>query len=107
MALGNKTPGNLKKAQEEQNVLYNGNVIYTKHHPPTVRDYVETIELVEESITKMKQKNLKPIDNNKLKKLSGVTFVPQKEPLVFSIKRPFSKLVSKQVVASKSLSNME
>jgi chromosome segregation ATPase len=37
MALGNKTPCNLKKAQQEQNVLYNGNMIYT------IRDSVETI----------------------------------------------------------------
>jgi hypothetical protein len=49
MALGNKTPCNLKKAQQEQNVLYNGNVIYTKHDPPVVRDSVETIELVKET----------------------------------------------------------
>ena len=71
MALGNKTPCNLKKALQEQNVLYNGNVIYTKHDPPIVRDSVETIELVEESINKMKQKNpdLKLIDYNKLKNL--------------------------------------
>lgn len=86
IALGNKTPCNLKKAQQEHNVLYNGNVIYTKHDPPVVRDSVETMELVEESITKRKQKDLKPIDYNKLNKLSGITFVPQREPSVFSIK---------------------
>jgi hypothetical protein len=56
MHLGNKTPCNLKKAQEEQNALYNGNVIYAKHDPSVVRNSVQTIELVEE-ITKMKQKN--------------------------------------------------
>jgi hypothetical protein len=87
--------------------LYNGNVFYTKHDPPVVRDSVETMEHVEESITKMKQKDLKPIDYNKLNKLSGITFVPQKEPSVFSIKRPFSKMFSKKVVTSKSISNME
>lgn len=107
MALGNNNPCNLKKAQQEDNVLYNGNVIYTKHDPLLVRDSVQMMELVEESITKMKQKDLKPIDYNKLNKLSGITFFPQKEPSVFSIKRPFSKIVSKKVVASKSLSNME
>jgi hypothetical protein len=107
MALGNKTPCILKKAQHEQNVLYNGNVFYTKHDPPVVRDSVETMERVEESISKMKQKDLKPIDYNKLNKLSGITFVPQKEPSVFSIKRPLSKMFSKKVVASKSISNME
>jgi hypothetical protein len=82
-------------------------VIYTKHDPPVFRDSVETIERVEESINKMKQKDLKPIDYNKLNKLSGITFVPQKEPSVFSIKRPFSKMFSKKVVASQSISNME
>lgn len=107
MTLGNTTPCNLKKAQQEHNVLYNGNVMYTKHDPPVIRNYVETMELVEESITKMKQRDLKPIDNNKLNKLSGINFVPQKEPSVFSIKRPFSKMFSKKVVASKSISNME
>jgi hypothetical protein len=107
MALVNTTPCNLKKAQQEQNVLSNGNLIYTKHDPPVVRDSVETMELVEESITKMKQKDLKPIDYNKLNKLLGITFIPQKEPSVFSIKRPFSKMFSKKVVASKSISNME
>lgn len=107
VALGNNTPCNLKKAQQEQNVLYNGNVIYTKHDPPVVRDSVQTIEHVEKSIIKMKQKDLKPIDYNKLNKLSGITFVPQKEPSVFSIKRPFSKMFSKKVIVSKSLSKME
>jgi hypothetical protein len=83
--------------------------LLAKHDPPIVRDSVETIELAEESINKMKQKNpdLKPIDYNKLNKLSGITFVPQKEPSVFSIKRPFSTMFSKKVVASKSISNME
>jgi hypothetical protein len=94
MALGNTTPCNLKKAQEEHNVLYNVNLIYTKHDPSVIRDSMETIELVEGSITKMKQKDLKPIDYNKLNKLSGFTFVPQKEPSTFSIKRPFSKMFS-------------
>ena len=55
MALGNKTPCNLKKAQKEQNVLYNGNVLYDKHDPPYVRDYDDTIDLAEESQNKMKQ----------------------------------------------------
>lgn len=106
MALGNKTPCNIKKAQNDQNVLYNGNVIYTKHDPPLVRDYVETIELVEKSITKMKQKNpdLKPIDYTKLNKLYGITFVPLKQTSKFSKNRGISKLVSKPLVASKSLS---
>jgi hypothetical protein len=36
MALGKTTPCNLKKPQQKQNVLYNGNVIYTKHDPPVV-----------------------------------------------------------------------
>jgi glycerophosphoryl diester phosphodiesterase len=107
VALGKNTPCNLKKAQEEQNVLYNDSLIYTKHDPPVVRNSVETMELAEESITKMKQKDLKPIDYNKLNKLSGITFVPQKKPFVFSISRPFSKMFSKKVIASKSLSNME
>jgi polyhydroxyalkanoate synthesis regulator phasin len=109
MALGNKPPCNLKKAQQEQNCLFNGNVLFTKHDPPIVRDSVETIELVEESINKMKQKNpdLKPIDYNKLNKLSGITFVPQTEPSVFSIKRPFAKYFSKKKVVSKSLSKIE
>jgi predicted RNase H-like nuclease (RuvC/YqgF family) len=56
MALGN-TPCNLKKAQAEQNSLYNGNVIYEKHDPPYVRDYDETLQLAEESQHKMTQKN--------------------------------------------------
>jgi polyhydroxyalkanoate synthesis regulator phasin len=107
MALSNNTPCNLKKAQEEQNVLYNGNVIYTKHDPPVIRDSVQTMELVEESINKMKQKDLKPIDYNKLNKLSGITFVPQTEPSAFSIKRPFAKFFSKKIIVSKSLSKME
>lgn len=55
----------------------------------------------------MKQKDLKPIDYNKLNKLSGITFVPQSEPSVFSIKRPFAKFLSKKKVVSKSLSKLE
>lgn len=109
MALGNKTPCNLKKAQQEQNCLFNGNVLFTKHDPPIVRDSVETIELVEESINKMKQKNpdLKPIDYNKLNKLSGITFVPQKQ--AYELSKPVSKIpeISTPVVVSKSLSKME
>jgi hypothetical protein len=50
---------------------------------------------------------LKPIDYNKLDKLSGITFVPQTEPSVFFIKRPFAKFFSKKIVVSKSLSKME
>ncbi|PWA89320.1 hypothetical protein CTI12_AA112170 [Artemisia annua] len=94
MALGNKTPCNLKKAQEEHNVLYNGNVIHTKHDPPIVRDYVETIELAEDSQIKMKQKSpdQKSIDYNKINKLSGITFVPQKQTSAFSK----SSVISKQ-----------
>lgn len=109
MALGKKTPCNLKKAQQEQNCLFNGNVLFTKHDPPIVRDSVETIELVEESINKMKQKNpdLKSIDYNKLNKLSGITFVPQKQ--AYELSKPVSKSpeVSTPVVVSKSLSKME
>ena len=72
MALGNKTPCNLKKAQKEQNVIYNGNLIYEKHDSPYVRDYDDTIELAEESHNKMKQKNpdLKPIDYDKWNKIN-------------------------------------
>ena len=80
MAIGCEYPYTLKKAQKEHTVLYTGSVIYAKHDPPAVRDSEETIELVEESINKMKQNNpdLKPIDYKKLNKLSGITFVPKK-----------------------------
>lgn len=50
---------------------------------------------------------MKPIDYNKLNKLSGITFVPQTEPSVFSIKRPFAKFFSNKTVVSKSLSKIE
>ena len=86
MTLGIKNPCNLKKAQQAQNVLYNGNVLFSKNDPPCVHNYVETIEIVEESRNKMKQKNpdLKPIDYNKLNKQYGLSFVPQKPTTMIS-----------------------
>ena len=109
MSLGNEIPCNLKKAQQEQNVLYNGNVLFSQHDPICVRDSVATIEIVEQIRNKMKQKNpdLKPIDYNKLNKQYGLSFVPQKPTTVISKNRGISKIVSKLVVASKSHSNME
>lgn len=106
MAIGCENPYTLKKAQ---NSLYNGNVIYAKHDPPVVRDSEETIELAEESITKMKQKNpyLKPIDYNKWNKLNGITFVPKKQTPNVSQKLVVMKMFSKPQVVSKTLSNIE
>ena len=67
------------------------------------------MELIDESINKMKQKNpdLKSIDYAKLNKLSGITFVPPNTVPDFPKIKKFSKLVSKSVVASKSLSKIE
>nr|GEX79819.1 hypothetical protein [Tanacetum cinerariifolium] len=49
MALGYLNPSYLKKAQLNQQSLYNGNLLLEEHDPPTVYDSEETLELAQES----------------------------------------------------------
>nr|GFA91596.1 Gag-Pol polyprotein [Tanacetum cinerariifolium] len=49
MALGYPNPSYLKKAQQKQQSLYNGNLLLEEHDPPAVYDSKETLELAQES----------------------------------------------------------
>nr|GFB55601.1 hypothetical protein [Tanacetum cinerariifolium] len=79
MDLGYQNPFYLKQAQKKQQSLYDGKVLLEKHNPPVVHDSEETLQLAQESLDKMKQKNkeIKPANYTKINHLSGV-FVPQK-----------------------------
>ncbi|GKE74873.1 hypothetical protein Tco_1536914 [Tanacetum coccineum] len=89
MALGYQNPFYLKEAQQKQQSLYNGKVLFEKHDSPAVYDSEETLQLARESRLKMKQMNkeIKPENYAKINQLSGV-FVSQKaksrEELYFS-----------------------
>ncbi|GJY70179.1 retrovirus-related pol polyprotein from transposon TNT 1-94 [Tanacetum coccineum] len=89
MALGYQNPFYLKQAQQKQQSLYNGKVLFENHDPPVVYDSEETLQLGQESRRKMKQlnKEIKPANYTKINHLSGV-FVSQtaksREELYFS-----------------------
>nr|GEY15001.1 putative reverse transcriptase domain-containing protein [Tanacetum cinerariifolium] len=89
MALGYQNPFYLKQAQQKQQSLYDGIVLFEKHDPPVVHDSEKTLQLAQESRQKMKQlnKEIKPANYTKINHLSRV-FVPQKalsrEELYFS-----------------------
>nr|GEU91781.1 hypothetical protein [Tanacetum cinerariifolium] len=88
-ALGYQNPFYLKQAQQKQQSLYDGKVLFEKHDPPVVHDSEETLQLAQESRLKMKQlnKEIKPANYTKINYLSGV-FVSQmaksREELYFS-----------------------
>nr|GEX01691.1 hypothetical protein [Tanacetum cinerariifolium] len=48
MALGYQNPFYLKQAQQKQQSLYDGKVLFEKHDPPTVHDLEETLQLAQE-----------------------------------------------------------
>nr|GEV45092.1 hypothetical protein [Tanacetum cinerariifolium] len=78
MALGYQNLFCLKQAQQKQQSLYNGKVLFEKHDPPVVHDSEETLQLAQESGQKMEQlnKEIKPANYTKINHLSGV-FVSQ------------------------------
>nr|GEU87862.1 hypothetical protein [Tanacetum cinerariifolium] len=49
MALGYQNPFYLKQAQQKQQSLYNGKVLFEKHDPPIVHDSEETLQLAQET----------------------------------------------------------
>nr|GEV18764.1 integrase, catalytic region, zinc finger, CCHC-type, peptidase aspartic, catalytic [Tanacetum cinerariifolium] len=49
MALGYQNPFYLKQAQQKQQSLYDGKVIFEKHDPPVVHDSKETLQLAQEN----------------------------------------------------------
>nr|GEY61749.1 hypothetical protein [Tanacetum cinerariifolium] len=49
IALGYPNPSYLKKAQQKQQSLYNGNLMLEEHIPPDVYDSEETLELAQET----------------------------------------------------------
>nr|GEU47282.1 hypothetical protein [Tanacetum cinerariifolium] len=51
IALGYLNPSYLKKAQQKQQSLYNGNPLLEEHDPPVVYDSEETLELAQEKDT--------------------------------------------------------
>ncbi|GJX33740.1 retrovirus-related pol polyprotein from transposon TNT 1-94 [Tanacetum coccineum] len=89
MALGYQNHFYLKQAQQKQQSLYNGKMLFEKHDPPAVHDSEETLQLAQESRLKMKQlnKEIKSANYTKINHLSGV-FVSQtaksREELYFS-----------------------
>nr|GFB28717.1 Gag-Pol polyprotein [Tanacetum cinerariifolium] len=48
MALGYQNPFYLKQAQQKQQSLYDGKVLFEKHDPPVVHDSEETLQLAQE-----------------------------------------------------------
>nr|GEZ31516.1 hypothetical protein [Tanacetum cinerariifolium] len=102
MALGYPNPSYLKKAQQKQQSLYNGNLLLKEHDPPVVYDSEETLELAQESREKMRllKKEIKPANYAKINHLSGV-FVPQTTK---SKEELFLSNVSNVVTASKTIS---
>nr|GEZ49886.1 hypothetical protein [Tanacetum cinerariifolium] len=50
MALGYPNPSYLKKAQQKQQCLYNGNLLLEEHDPPAVYDSEETLKLAQERV---------------------------------------------------------
>nr|GEX68451.1 hypothetical protein [Tanacetum cinerariifolium] len=74
MALGYQNPFYLMQAQQKQQSLYDGKVLFEKHDPPVVHDSEETLQLAQESRQKMKQlkKEIKPANYTKINHLSGV-----------------------------------
>nr|GEZ76191.1 hypothetical protein [Tanacetum cinerariifolium] len=102
MALGYPNPSYLKKAQQKQKSLYNGNLLLKEHDPPTVYDSEETLELAQESREKMRllKKEIKPANYAKINHLSGV-FVPQ---MTKSKEELFLSNVSNMVTVSKTIS---
>nr|GFA17906.1 integrase, catalytic region, zinc finger, CCHC-type, peptidase aspartic, catalytic [Tanacetum cinerariifolium] len=49
MALGYQNPFYLKQAQQKQQSLYDGKVLFEKHDPPVVHDSKETLQLAQET----------------------------------------------------------
>nr|GEU57963.1 retrovirus-related Pol polyprotein from transposon TNT 1-94 [Tanacetum cinerariifolium] len=49
MALGYQNPFYLKQAQQKQQSLYNGKVLFEKHDPPVVHDSEKTLQLAQET----------------------------------------------------------
>nr|GFB00515.1 hypothetical protein [Tanacetum cinerariifolium] len=101
MALGYPNPSYLKKAQQKQQSLYNGNLLLKEHDPPTVYDSEETLELAHESREKIRllKKEIKPANYAKINHLSGV-FVPQTTK---SKEELFLSNVFNMVTASKTI----
>nr|GEU75678.1 hypothetical protein [Tanacetum cinerariifolium] len=82
--------------------LYNGNLLFEEHDPPTVYDSKETLELAQESREKMRflKKEIKPANYAKINHLSGV-FVPQTTK---SKEELFLSNILNMVTASKTIS---
>nr|GEX06186.1 hypothetical protein [Tanacetum cinerariifolium] len=82
IALGYQNHFYLKQAQQKQQSLYDGKVLFEKHDPPVVHDSEETLQLAQESRQKMKQltKEIKPANYTKINHLSGI-FVSQMDKL--------------------------
>nr|GFC68560.1 hypothetical protein [Tanacetum cinerariifolium] len=74
MAFGYQNLFYLKQAQQKQQSLYDGKVLFEKHDPPDVHYSEETLQLAQESRKKMKQlnKEIKPANYTKINHLSGV-----------------------------------
>nr|GEV02895.1 hypothetical protein [Tanacetum cinerariifolium] len=102
MALGYPNPSYLKKAQQKQQSLYNGNLLLKEHEPPDVYDSEETLELAQEIREKMRllKKEIKPANYAKINHMSGV-FVPQTTK---SKEELFLSKVSNMVTISKTIS---
>ncbi|GJT51905.1 hypothetical protein Tco_0978062 [Tanacetum coccineum] len=77
-----------KQAQQKQQSLYNGKVLFEKHDPPAVHDSEETLQLAQESRLKMKQlnKEIKPANYTKINHLSGVFVSQTPSPKGFEVK---------------------
>nr|GEU66194.1 hypothetical protein [Tanacetum cinerariifolium] len=53
MALGYQNPFYLKQAQQKQQSLYDGKVLFEKHDPPVVHDSEEKLQLAQEKIERL------------------------------------------------------
>nr|GEU66353.1 hypothetical protein [Tanacetum cinerariifolium] len=102
MDLGYQNPFYLKQAQQKQQSLYNGKVLFEKHDPLDVYDSEEILQLAQESRLIMKQldKEIKLANYTEINHLSGV-FVSQ---TVKSREESYFLNTSKTANVSKSFS---
>ncbi|GJU68934.1 retrovirus-related pol polyprotein from transposon TNT 1-94 [Tanacetum coccineum] len=98
MALGYQNPFYLKKAQQKQQSLYNGEVLFEKHDPPDVHDSEETLQL---ALLKRSQEEVYVVNTSKTATVSKSISKPNEEFLddtTLSVARKFLNEVKSTIV---------
>nr|GEY13829.1 retrovirus-related Pol polyprotein from transposon TNT 1-94 [Tanacetum cinerariifolium] len=65
MVLGYQNPFYLKQAQQKEQNLYDGKVLFEKHDPPVVHDSEKTLQLAQERVDNTKTRRPQPRSNTK------------------------------------------